>query len=342
MDDAASASLYVRFPEQGGQWKNLTTFGSDFFGWNDRTCDIQANVSQLTSYIETRGQPKTLETISALLGEEPSDLIITDSASQSLAITFAYAQMNSLLCWIPRPWFPAYRTLPKIFGCQFYSYDPFNEEEAVGLFNILSPQAPSLVIVNTPSNPLGLSIPASVAGVARTASESSASLVVWDLSYYWVQEPSNEHREGGLRIYSLGKALGLPGMRLGAVACTDQSLKRELEAIKRQIALHSCPLSESIACRIIEDFDVPELQSSWRRKLSKRTSEYLTCFSRSFPGSPIGPFLVERSEVVSKASAIGVSGEAFGLDATETRICLAAPEHDWSAFLINAKARGLT
>jgi hypothetical protein len=35
---------------------------------------------------------------------------------------------------------------------------------------------------------------------------------------------------------------------------------------------------------------------------------------------------------------MGVSGEPFGLTAAETRICLAAPERDWSRFLINANA----
>lgn len=342
MDRIAYASLYVRLPAQQGEYQNLTTFGSDFFGWEGRNYDLQLEVSELTRYINTRGRLNTLETVAMLLGENPNDVIITDSASQSLAIAITYARMHDLVCWIPRPWFPAYRTLPQLFGCKLSYYNPFDEEDALSLFDARLDRSSDLIIVNTPSNPLGISIPTALFRRACLASRASGSHVVWDLSYYWVEEPKEKQRLGGLRIYSLGKALGLPGMRLGAVVCSDEAVKRELEATKRQISLHSCPLSESAACSIINRFDVSALQLAWRVKLAQRVSAYRDFFPNETLDHVVGPFAITSTEVVSRARSIGISGEAFGLDSSKTRICLAAPEFDWNAFLRSAQEKGAT
>lgn len=337
----SATPLYVSLPSETVGLYNLTTFGSDFFGWDSRTYKLAVDNSLLTRYSDTRGQASTIEAVSGLLGEDPEATIITDSASQALTIVFAYARAQNLTCLVPKPWFPAFYAVPDIFGCELKEYEPFSETGAHTCFAAEAEMGQRLLVVNTPSNPIGSCVPRAVIEGAQKFSTRPNCFVAWDLSYYWAHDISERLRYQHLRIYSLGKALGLPGLRLGAIACTVPEMTRRLEAIKLQIGLHSCPLSEAVVRRLIEDFDIHALQSSWRKELSSRISKFNELLPSPRGRHYVGPFTTIQSDIAHLTKSVGVKGDAFGLTDHETRICFASAELDWEGFLKNLSKLGL-
>lgn len=332
MDRSQFTPLYVKLPDHEGGQANLTTFGADFFEWDENVIDFDLNTSLLDSYCSTSGEESTLEAVASLLDEDPTEIIITDSASQALTLVFTYARSNDLECIVPRPWFPAYNAIPSLLSSSIRTYDPFVRD---GLYRTIErpTQNQSLLIANTPSNPTGAKISSLVESEIAELTDDPNRTVVWDLSYHWVLCPKERPRTGDIRIYSLGKSLGLPGMRLGALVCPNPALRSFLTAVKRQIALHSCPLAERAICQIADEVDICKMQSLWRRKLRSRVSD----LAKNLPGkrlkSLVGPFTTIPTTVIEAISGFGIPGEAFGLNREVTRICIASPDADWKTFL---------
>jgi aspartate/methionine/tyrosine aminotransferase len=133
--------------------------------------------------------------------------------------------------------------------------------------------------------------------------------------------------------YSLGKLIGLPGLRLGVLACANPSLKQRFTTIKRQFALHSCPLSEKAFCQISDAVQLSGLHAQWRSRLAARTRQLAEALSDERYKTVVGPFTIVPSELCQITNALGVPGEAFGLCSSNTRICLASSNTEWNAFM---------
>ena len=327
------AQLYVQLPEHGDGRVNLTTFAPEFFGWDKKLPPVELPYSLLTRYAATGGAEQTKAMAARLLDEDPNEILITDSASQALSLAFLHARSEGLHCVIPKPWFPSFYTLPSMLDCQASLYNPFNVEEAHSLEKSEQSKIGRLVVSNTPSNPVGKDIPEESAHVLANLARSPKTTVIWDLSYYWASPKYYRKKPEGIRIYSLGKMMGLPGMRLGVLVCPDPTLRKRLSAIKRQLALHSCPLSESFFCQVSEDAHLPTLHALWRSSLTARAQQLARALGEEHFGSATGPFVIIPTDLCHDTNILGVPGEAFGLSKSNTRICLACSCSQWNTFI---------
>lgn len=143
-----------------------------------------------------------------------------------------------------------------------------------------------LLAINFPNNPTGASItPAELNAIVDIARERNLYLLS-DEAYRGLEraEPGPLRQvadlyERGLSLGVLSKAYGLPGLRVGWIACRDSALLQRLERFKHYLSICGAAPSEVLA-RIA----IRERERLWARNVAllRRNLEHAAAFFSAF------------------------------------------------------------
>jgi aspartate/methionine/tyrosine aminotransferase len=209
-------------------------------------------------YTEARGTQRLRETIAATYRNVSADEVLVTTG----AIEANYLLFNSLLDGGDRvvAVFPAYQQLyavAKAIGCEVALWK-LNEEDGFH-FNLdelerLVTPATKLIVLNTPHNPTGAILSAADLERVYRLAASVGAYVLADEAYRWLDLPGGEPlappmRDLGTTAVSVGtlsKPFGLPGLRIGWIAATEEVIAR-CWGTRDYISLSPAGLSDALA-----------------------------------------------------------------------------------------------
>jgi aspartate/methionine/tyrosine aminotransferase len=209
-------------------------------------------------YTEARGTQQLRETIAATYASVSADEVLVTTG----AIEANYLLFNSLLDAGDRvvAVYPAYQQLyavAKAIGCDVALWKLKEEDgfrfDLDELERLVTP-ATKLIVVNTPHNPTGAILAAEDLERVYRLAESVGANVLSDEAYRWLDLPGGEPlappmRELGTTAISVGtfsKPFGLPGLRIGWIAATEEIIRR-CWATRDYISLSPARLSDALA-----------------------------------------------------------------------------------------------
>lgn len=196
-------------------------------------------------------------------GYDPkAEICVTAGTQEALFAVFtAYVNPGDEVL-VPNPGFLAYATLAKICGATAVTYDldpPDWRIDIDALEKKITPKT-KLIVVNSPSNPLGAVIDAeTLRRLARTG-----ALVVSDEIYreIWYDAPPATMRglgENVIVLDGLSKSHAMTGLRLGWILASADVMKPVITA-HQYIATCASVFSQALAEMI---FDDPKWNGSW-------------------------------------------------------------------------------
>ena len=173
---------------------------------------------------------------------------------------------------VPELAYPTYEVGARLAGCEVVRADALTA---------LGPRRPTLVWLNSPSNPTGRVLgPAHLAKVVSWARERGAVVVSDEcyLDFGWADSAEGEpvsvlrpdvcggSHEGVLALHSLSKRSGLAGYRAGFVS-GDADLVGELLAVRKNLGLMvPAPVQHAAAVALSDEAHVVQQHARYRRR----------------------------------------------------------------------------
>jgi aspartate/methionine/tyrosine aminotransferase len=200
-----------------------------------------------------------------LLASEYSHLKATDFLITAGAATALFIISTSLLkpgdkFLVARPNYATNIETPRAIGADVDFLDLSFEEgfkiNVDNLANKLTPQT-KLVSITYPHNPTGSTISLNELQQIIDLIESRNLLLVFDETYREmcfgeVLPSASELSTNVISVSSLSKTYGLPGIRIGWIACRNAQLMQTFLAAKEQIMICNSVVDEEIAFRFLE------------------------------------------------------------------------------------------
>jgi aspartate/methionine/tyrosine aminotransferase len=234
----------------------------------------------LLQYGDHLGSPALREQVAAD-GDplDPGDVIVTAGAAPALfAVATALLSAGDHALVIS----PNYATnleTPRTIGADLERLELLFEDgwalDVDRLEVSLRPQT-RLVSVTYPHNPTGAMIDAAALGALVEAIErhGEARLLVdetyRELAYGDPLPPVASLSERAIGVSSMSKTYGLPGLRIGWLACRDRELSETLLAAKEQIMICGATIDEEIAARVLAEREriLPPIRTKVERHLA--------------------------------------------------------------------------
>jgi aspartate/methionine/tyrosine aminotransferase len=209
------------------------------------------------SYTQTFGSPTLREAIAATYpGLSAADILCFAGAEEGI-----YVGMRTLLCAgdhaiVMTPNYQAAETLPMSI-CEVTGVPLVESEDwALDVDAIQAAVRPStrLISVNFPNNPTG-AVPARAAFDALIELCRRRGIWLFSDEVYRGLERSDADRipqaaelyERGISLNVMSKSYGLPGLRIGWVACRDRDLLASMERYKHYLSICNSAPSEVLA-----------------------------------------------------------------------------------------------
>ena len=191
-----------------------------------------------------------------------TEVCVTAGTQEALFALFtAYVNPGDEVL-VPNPGFLAYATLAKICGAQPVTYDlepPDWRIDVEALEKKITPKT-KLIVVNSPSNPLGSVVDAAtlqrIAGTGRLVVSDEIYREIW----YEAPPPSMLGLGGNVIVLNgLSKSHAMTGLRLGWILASADLMKPVVTA-HQYIATCASVFSQALAEMI---FDDPEWNAGW-------------------------------------------------------------------------------
>jgi aspartate aminotransferase len=264
-----------------------------------------------------------------LIAPDPNEVCVTAGTEEALYSIFqAYVDDGDEVL-IPEPGFVSYATLAKLAGAKAVTYPlepPAWDIDVDALLKKITPRT-KLIIVNSPSNPLGAVVPEDV--LRRIA--SAGPLVVSDEVYreIWYDATPASMRGMGDNVIVVGglsKSHSMTGLRLGWAIANADVLKPVITA-HQYVATCASVFSQALAELI---FTNREWNESWlarmRSEFRKQRETALFSIARDLEAEivpPAGAFyafvpvpfcesLPFAKSLAADASVLVIPGVAFG------------------------------
>jgi len=163
---------------------------------------------------------------------------------------------------------PAYQQLhsvPQAIGCNVSLWELRDEGgfhyDLDDLRQLVTPQT-KLIIVNTPHNPTGAMLSEEQLREIYALAEANDAYLLCDEAYRWLDIPGGDPfapparslGAHGISVGTLSKPFGLPGLRIGWVAATDDVISA-CWSMRDYISLSPGKLSDALAVIAIENRD---------------------------------------------------------------------------------------
>ena len=216
----------------------------------------------LLQYGDHLGLPRLREQIVAGAGPlSPDDVLVTAGAAAALFVTASALVQPSDHVVVLRPNYATNLETPRALGADIshldLRFDAGWELDRDRLAAALRPET-RLVSLTYPHNPTGAQLerPALDAVVELVDRHGSARLLVdetyRELAYAEPLPMVASLTPRGISIGSMSKVYGLPGLRMGWIACRDAADREVLLAAKEQILLAGATIDEELAARVLE------------------------------------------------------------------------------------------
>jgi aspartate/methionine/tyrosine aminotransferase len=206
-------------------------------------------------------------------GVDAADIIVTAGAAMALFIAATALLERGEHLVVERPNYASNPETPRAIGCAIDFVDlRFEDAYRLDLERISAALRPEtkLVSITTPHNPTGSRLePDELTTLVRMIERSGSRLLVDETYRDLVRggQPSPlaaALSPSAISVCSLSKAYGLPGIRVGWIACRDAELRQRFLAAKEQICLTSSILDEAAARRALEE------RTRWLRRAMDR------------------------------------------------------------------------
>ena len=208
-------------------------------------------------YTETFGAPRLREAIAATYERvQPEDVLCFAGAEEGV-----YAAMHVLLgrddhAIVVTPNYQSLETVPmalcEVSGVALDPEDGWSLDLDV-LKDALRPNT-RVVSINFPHNPTGKVIPRTLYDKLIALCRERGIYVFSDEVYRLLErDPANRLRQAvdayecGLSLGVMSKSYGLPGLRIGWIACRDRTLLSRMERIKHYLSICNSAPSEMLA-----------------------------------------------------------------------------------------------
>ncbi|HXI12272.1 MAG TPA: pyridoxal phosphate-dependent aminotransferase [Thermoanaerobaculia bacterium] len=262
-----------------------------------------------------------------------SEICVTAGTEEALfAIMQAFAGPGDEIL-IPDPGFVSYRTVAEMAGATVKTYKLDPERWTMSLDAVASQvtSATKLVVVNSPSNPLGSVIDTSTLHqLAALASEREFLIVsdeVYSELYYDERPPSMLGRGPNVIVVNgLSKSHSMTGLRLGWVVAAEPLMKPIVKA-HQYIATCASAFSQSLAIEVFRNGDWNERWlSGARTQLLRQRDVALSAIEQNLEVAlppPAGAFyafapvpscdtLTLARALATEAGVLTIPGVAFG------------------------------
>jgi aspartate/methionine/tyrosine aminotransferase len=192
---------------------------------------------------------------------EREDILITPGAATALFIVSTSLLKPGDRLLVMKPNYATNIETPRAIGASIDFLElKFEENFRLNLDDLerkLTPET-KLVSVTFPHNPTGSIISKTELIQLIEMIESRNLLLLFDetyreMSFGEVLPPAAEFSDKVISVSSLSKTYGLPGIRIGWLACRDSKLMETFLAAKEQILICNSVVDEEIAFRFLEE-----------------------------------------------------------------------------------------
>lgn len=232
------------------------------------------DAATLTAYADVQGLPALRALVAERLQVTAADVLITNGASEAIAIALLIASDAGGVIALPRPGFPAYEELAVALGYHVAPYEinrtGIHDED----LHRLATQADAVVLCE-PHNPTGFRrFPAVRLSLASSSAE--CRWIIADISH--ATEPfahghMNAATEPELLVLSFSKVLRLPGLRLGCLVSRRRDVIEAAVKLKTHLSMAAASMSQLLLARILESPRLQELvtEQELRHAANRRT-----------------------------------------------------------------------
>ncbi len=233
----------------------------------DRTLgELGLDLNALTlCYTDHLGAPELRALIAARAGGGlvADDILVTAGASAALFIVALTLLDKADHMIVERPNYATNIETPKALGCDIDYVDlDFDKGFALDVDDIARRLRPTtrLISLTTPHNPTGVSMTADhLAGAVTLCERSGARLLIdetyRDMSFGVPLPVAATLSERAISVCSLSKSYGIPGIRIGWIACRDKDLMNRFLCAKEQIGICGSVVDEAIAAHALRGAD---------------------------------------------------------------------------------------
>jgi len=206
-------------------------------------------------YTESPGAPWLREVLAAIYTQIHADQLVVVSAAEEAIFLFYHALLTPQdHAIVETPCYESALTLPKSTGAAVSEWRRNSENawahDLAALEALIRPNTRALYI-NTPHNPTGLlMVPHIFRGVLELAARHGVYVFCDEVYRELEHDPSTRLPAGcdlydrALSLGSVSKTYGLPGLRLGWLACRDKGFLQKIVSLKHYTTICSSAPSE--------------------------------------------------------------------------------------------------
>ena len=212
-------------------------------------------------YQDHRGLFKLRKLIAEDYQMHPEEILLTPGASGALFIVATSLLERESTLTVMKPNYATNLETPHAIGCTIQTLN-LSFERTFKLEseheNLVKVQKPDLVSLTHPHNPSGQMLDsATLKKWVELTEETKSGLLVdetyRDLSFQPKTPVAATLGEHVITISSVSKALGLPGLRIGWIACKNREWNEQFLAAKEQIVICNSIVDEYLACHYYEN-----------------------------------------------------------------------------------------
>jgi aspartate/methionine/tyrosine aminotransferase len=206
-----------------------------------------------------RGSLALREEIAKLyIGIDPDQILITTGTSEGLYIFFRCILEKGDLVSIFWPAFQSLYEIPILIGAKINKVPCLGQKE-LEIDSLIHPQS-KLWILNTPHNPTGLSLkfdPLEFRNKIQSSLDHSNSYLLLDEQYQmiskdWEFQSLSFNHERLISSSSIGKSLGVVGLKTGWMVVCDPKLLQRIRSYKDYLTHTVSPISEYLTLEILK------------------------------------------------------------------------------------------
>lgn len=218
-------------------------------------------------YTESPGAPYLREAISAIYaGIQPEDVLVLGATEEGIFIFYHALAGPGDHIIVETPCYESALEVARSTGAQVSewrrSFENGWAHDLATLEKMLQPNT-KIIYINTPHNPTGLLMPRQIFEQLTALAASRNIIVFCDEVYRELEhDPANrlpaacEMYERALSLGSMSKSYGLPGLRIGWLACKDREILRRCLEFKYYTTICSSAPSEFLSALALRHREV--------------------------------------------------------------------------------------
>ena len=206
-------------------------------------------------YTEPPGAPWLRDAIAGICSKiQPDDVLVLGATEEGIFVLYHALVRPQDHVIVETPCYESALEVARSTGAQISEWPRFAENawahDFAALEKLIQPNT-KVIYINTPHNPTGLLMPAMILQQV-TALAASRGIILFCDEVYRELEHNPAHRlpaacdlyERAVSLGSLSKTYGLPGLRLGWLACRDREILRRCLEFKYYTTICSSAPSE--------------------------------------------------------------------------------------------------